>query len=140
MFSSTVWRLLCKSGLLSRIVRSRHSEETKYIFDFTLDTCTWIDFLTDESEKVGPTADVTDAGLDAFGMPTFDIPSVPPPIHKTPSAGSLLEEGSDKTISSSPALPRRRNTLPTTVSARDGFIKLHMADREKEFVNIVPFT
>ena len=25
MFSSVVWRLLCKSGLLSRIVQSRHS-------------------------------------------------------------------------------------------------------------------
>ena len=25
MFSSAVWRLLCKSGLLSRIVQSRHS-------------------------------------------------------------------------------------------------------------------
>ena len=25
MFSSAAWRLLCKSGLLSRIVQSRHS-------------------------------------------------------------------------------------------------------------------
>ena len=25
VFSSAVWRLLCKSGLLSRIVQSRHS-------------------------------------------------------------------------------------------------------------------
>lgn len=73
-----------------------------------------------------------DAGLDVFGMPGF---SPSPTIHPSVSVGSLTAvDERDRSATNSPALPRR-SVLPTSVGARDGFIKLHMAARESEYTN-----
>ncbi|XP_020626629.1 inositol polyphosphate 5-phosphatase OCRL-1-like [Orbicella faveolata] len=74
-----------------------------------------------------------DASLDVFGMPGF---SPSPTIHPSLSSASLTASDEvDKGSTDSPALPRR-SILPTSVSARDGFIKLHMATRESEYTHI----
>ncbi|KAJ7363423.1 hypothetical protein OS493_009576 [Desmophyllum pertusum] len=74
-----------------------------------------------------------DLALDMFGMPGF-APS--PTIHTSLSTASLTaSDEADKSATNSPALPRR-SFLPTSVGARDGFIKLHMAARETEYTHV----
>ena len=76
---------------------------------------------------------VDEGSLDAFGMPGF---SPSPTIHPSFSSASLTASDEvDKGMANSPALTRR-SILPTSVGARDGFIKLHMARREEEYTHV----
>lgn len=74
-----------------------------------------------------------EGSLDAFGMPGF---SPSPTIHPSFSSASLTASDEvDKGMANSPALTRR-SILPTSLGARDGFIKLHMAAREDEYTHV----
>ena len=74
-----------------------------------------------------------DASLDVFGMPGF---SPSPTIHPSLSSASLTASDEvERGPTDSPALPRR-SILPPSFGARDGFIKLHMLERESEYTHI----
>ncbi|XP_048578067.1 inositol polyphosphate 5-phosphatase OCRL isoform X3 [Nematostella vectensis] len=84
-------------------------------------------------------ASQSEDGLDVFGMPGFTPTDTI--LHPSPSESALtaldkVDRGS--AVSSSPIFTRK-SVLPSNFGARDGFIKLHMATREADYIEVLPY-